>query len=81
MEEYTKKFYRLAHHTEDVRRDKYRAIDLYVIGLRPTYIGIRTEDHTLERVVEEARLLERRHVRQGTISDPYLGSTSRLGVS
>ena len=40
-------------------QDERRVGELYVTGLGPAYIGIRTEDWRLESVVEEARQLER----------------------
>ena len=56
-------------------------MDLFVTGLGPTYIGIRTESHTLESVVQEARQLERRYIMHGIIPDPYLRSNSGFVVA
>ena len=46
-----------------------------------TYASMHTDGHNLERVIEEARRLERRHIRQGTIADPYLSSSSGYRVA
>ena len=46
-------------HTTDVREDESRAMDLFMTGLGPTYVGIHIEGHTLESVIQEARQLER----------------------
>ena len=39
----------------NVMQDERRAVELYVTGLGPAYIGIPTEDRRLESVVEEAK--------------------------
>ena len=52
-------------------------VDLYVTSLGSAYIGICTVGHTLESVVEEAQLLERRHIRLSTMPDPYGNGGSR----
>ena len=59
VEEFTHEFFRLSHHAADVMQDERIVVELYMIGLGPTYISIRTEDKRLESVVEEARQLER----------------------
>ena len=38
---------------------------------------IRPEGRSLENVVEEARLVERRHIRHGTMPDPYQSGSVR----
>ena len=55
VEEYTYEFLRLAYHVVNVMRDEGRVVELFVTGLGPAYIGIRTKDRRLEIVVEEAR--------------------------
>ena len=60
--------------------DEMRAVELYVTGLGPTYIGIRTEGRSLNGVIEETRQMERRHVRHRTIPDPYMGSSTKFEV-
>ena len=75
-----REFLRLLRHAPDVRDGERRAVDLFVTGLGSAYVSMHTEGHNLERVIEEARILERRHIRQGTIADPYLSSSSGYGV-
>ena len=70
VEEYTNEFFRLSHHIVDVMEDERRAVELYMIGLGPAYIGIQTEDQRLESVIEEARQLERGHIMHWTIFAP-----------
>ena len=81
VEEFTHEFFRLSRYAMDVIQDESREVELYVIGLGPTYIGIWTEDRRLESVVEEARQFERRHIMHGTILDPYLSSSSGYVVT
>ena len=59
VEEFTHEFFRLSSHAADVIQDERRAVELYVTGLGPAYIGMRTGDQRLESVVEEARQLKR----------------------
>ena len=59
VEDYTREFFRLSRHTEDVMRDEMRVVELYVTGLGPAYIGIRTEGWDLDSVIEEAKQMER----------------------
>ena len=59
VEENTHEFLRLSPHAVDVMQDERRAVELFVTGLGPAYIGIRTEDWRLESVIEEAKQLER----------------------
>ena len=46
-------------YTSNVMEDEHRAVDLYVIGLGPIYMGIHTKGCTLESVIDEAKQLER----------------------
>ena len=55
VEEYTHEFLKLSRHIMDVMQDEKRAVELFMIGLGPTYIGIQTEDQSLDRVIEEDR--------------------------
>ena len=55
VEEYTREFFILSRHAVDMIQDERRAVELYVTGLDPTYIGIQTEDRRLESVIEEAK--------------------------
>ena len=59
VEEYTYEFLRLAYHVVNVMRDEGRVVELFVTGLGPAYIGVRTRDRRLESVIQEARQLER----------------------
>ena len=43
VEEFTCEFFRLSRYTVDVMQDERRAVKLYMTGLSPAYIGIRTE--------------------------------------
>ena len=70
MEEYTREFFRLSCYATDVIQDVPRAVELYVFGLGPEFMVIRPEGRSLESVVEEARQVERRHIRHGTLPDP-----------
>ena len=71
VKEYTREFFRLSHYATDVVHDVPRAVELYVFGLGPEFMVIRPEGRGLESVVEEARQVERRHIRNGTMPDPY----------
>ena len=51
--------FRLSPHIEDVMRDKHRRVDLNVIRLGLTFVGIHIEGHTLESVIDKARQLVR----------------------
>ena len=77
VEEYTREFFRLSRYTTDVIRDVPRAVELYVFGLGPEFMVIRPERRSLESVVEEARQVERRHIRHGTMLDPYQSGSVR----
>ena len=63
VEDYKREFLRLLCHAPDVRDDERRAMDLFVTRLGSAYARMHTEGHNLERVIEEARMLERRHIR------------------
>ena len=52
-------------------------VDLYMTGLGPSYVRIHTEGHTLESIIKEARLLERRNIGQGMILDLYITRDSK----
>ena len=53
---------------------------MFMTILGSAYASMHTDGHNLERVIGEARMLERRHIKQGAIADPYLGSSSGYGV-
>ena len=77
MEEYTREFFRLSRYATDVIQDISRAVELYVFGLGPEFMVIRPEGRSLESVVEEARQVERRHIRHGTLPDLYQSGSVR----
>ena len=77
VKEYTREFFRLSRYATDVLQDIPRAVELYVFGLGLEFIVIRPEGHSLESVVEEARQVERRHIRHGTMPDPYQSGSVR----
>ena len=77
VEEYTREFFRLSRYATDVIQDVPRAVELYVFGLGPEFMVIRPEGRSLESVVEEARQVERRHIRHGTMPDPYQSGSVR----
>ena len=47
VEDYSREFLRLLYHAADMREDESGAVDLFVTGLGPIYVGIHTESHTL----------------------------------
>ena len=49
-----------------------------MFGLGPEFMVIRPEGRSLESVVEEARKVERQHIRHGTMPDPYQSGSIRL---
>ena len=75
--EYTHEFFRLSRYATDVLQDIPRTVELYVFGLGPEFMVIRPEGRSLESVVEEARQVERRHIRHGTMPDPYQSGSVR----
>ena len=77
VEEYTREFFRLSRHVVDVMQDERRVVELFVIGLGSAYICIWTADQRLQSLIEEAIQLERRHIRHGTIPDPYESGSTR----
>ena len=71
VEEYTRGFFRLSRYAEDIMRDQYFAITTYVTGLGSAFSGMPTVGLTLEVVMELAREIEQRLIRQGFILDYY----------
>ena len=69
VEEYTSEFLRLGKYVEDLMRDQYFAVTTYVTGLGPVFVGMATADLTLDSVIELAREIELRLVRQGAMPD------------
>ena len=71
VEEYTREFLRLGRYAEDLMRDQYFAITTYVTGLGSAFAGMATAGLTLESVIELAKEIELRLVRQGAMPDFY----------
>ena len=71
----------MGHHALDVMQDDKRSVELFVTSLGAAYISIRTEDRRLDRVIEEAQQLKRRHIMHGSISDPYASNSSRVALT
>ena len=61
MEEYTREFFRLSHF----------AIITYVTSLGIAFVGMPTTRLTLESVIELAKKIELRLIRQGVMPDSY----------
>ena len=71
IEEYTREFLRLSRHAEDLMRDQYFAVTTYVTGLGSIFSGMPISGLTLESVIELAKEIELRLIRQGAIPDSY----------
>ena len=76
VEEYTREFLRLSRYVEDMMRDQYFAITTYITGLGFAFAGMPTIGLTLESVIEFAKEIELRLIRQGVMPDFYqIGGT------
>ena len=62
-------------------RDQYFAITTYVIGLGSAFAGMPTTGLTLEAVMELAREIEQRLIRQGVMPNYYQTGGVRVGGS
>ena len=71
VEEYTKEFLRLSQYAEDLMRDQYFTITTYVIGLGSAFAGMPIIGLTLESVIELAKEIELRLIKQGVMPDYY----------
>ena len=71
VEEYTREFLRLSRYAEDLMRDQYFAVTTYVTGLGSTFARMPTAGLTLESVIELAKEIELRLIRQGVMPDFY----------
>ena len=71
MEDYTREFLRLSWYAEDLMRDQYFAVTTYVTGLGSAFTGMPTVGLTLESVIELAKEIELRLIRQGAMPDSY----------
>ena len=71
VEEYMSEFLRMGRYAEDLMRDEYFTVTIYVIGLGSAFTGMATIGLTLEFVIELAKKIELRLVRQGAMPDFY----------
>ena len=71
VEDYTREFLRLSRYAEDLMRDQYFAVTTYVTGLGFAFAGMPTAGLTLESVIELAKEIELRLIRQGAMPDSY----------
>ena len=71
VEDYTREFLRLSRYAEDLMRDQYFAVTTYVTGLGSAFAGMPTAGLTLESVIELAKEIELRLIRQGAMPDSY----------
>lgn len=69
VEDYTREFLRLGRYAEDLMRDQYFVVTTYVTGLGPAFAGMLTTGLNLESVIEMAKEIELRLVRQGAMLD------------
>ena len=81
MKEYTREFFRLSCYAEDIMRDQYFAITTYVTGLGTIFTGMPMAGLTLEAVMELAKEIEQRLIRQGIILGYYQTRGARVGGS
>ena len=70
MEEYSKEFLRLAGYAVDMM-DWYFTIITFITGLGTTFAGMPTTGLTLEEVMELAKEIEQKLIRQGVMPDYY----------
>ena len=71
VEDYTREFLRLSRYAEDLMRDQYFAVTTYIIGLGSAFAGMPTAGLTLESVIDLAKEIELRLIRQGVMPDSY----------
>ena len=71
VEDYTREFLRLSRYVEDLMRDQYFTVTTYVTGLGSAFAGMPTVGLTLESVIELAKEIKLRLIRQGVMPDSY----------
>ena len=71
VEDYTREFLRLSRYAEDLMRDQYFTVSTYVTGLGSAFAEMPTAGLTLESVIELAKEIELRLIRQGVMPDLY----------
>ena len=81
VEDYTREFLRLSRYAEDLMRDQYFAVTTYVTGLGSIFAGMPTAGLTLEAVIELAKEIELRLIRQGVMPDLYQSESVLTGRS
>ena len=62
-------------------RDQYFSIATHITSVRTTFIGMPTAGLTLEAMIELAKEIEQRLIRQGVIPDYYQTGGTRVGES
>ena len=71
VEDYDREFLRLSQYAEDLMRDQYFTVSTYVTGLGSAFAEMPTAGLTLESVIELAKEIELRLIRQGVMPDLY----------
>ena len=71
VEDYIREFLRLSRYAEDLMKDQYFAVSTYVTGLGSAFAGMPTARLTLESMIELAKEIELRLIRQGVMPDLY----------
>ena len=71
VEEYTRVFLRLSRYVEDLMRDQYFTVTTYITILDSAFAGMPTTGLTLESVIELAKEIELRLIRQAVMYDYY----------
>ena len=81
MENYIREFLRLIRYAEDLIRDQYFTITTYVTGLGFAFAGMPTTGLTLEAVIELAKEIELKLIRQRVMPDLYQTKGVLIGIS
>ena len=81
VENYTREFLRLSRYAEDLMRDHYFTVTIYVTGLGFAFAGMPTAGLTLEAIIELAKGIEFRLIRQGVMPDLYQTEGVLIGRS
>ena len=81
VENYIREFLRLIQYAEDLIRDQYFAVTTYVTSLGFAFAGMPTAGLTLEAVIQLAKGIELRLIRQGVMPDLYQTEGVLIGRS
>ena len=81
VEEYTREFFKLSYYAEDIIRDQYFVITTYITYLGTAFVGMPTACLKLEEVMELAKEIEQRVIRQGVMPDYYQTGGTKVGGS